>query len=510
MEFSARNTIKNSAWSSVSYIWPIIFSIFVTPVVVSGIGFKDYGIYIFINSIISILGLLDLGISTAVGKYLSEYYYKGDTEKMVKLIKTSSSIFFLIGLLGLTIFMFGSLIPVFFSKFTEYSIYIPSIIFAGLTFSISLFSSIYTITFNSLQRFDISSKIGIIIIFVQQILILIFVLLKFNINYIFGIQFIIAIIAFYYQRKYAIGILPVIKRNETFLFFDKEITLKCYKFGIITSINNLAISSLTYLDRLLIPFFLGPSSLTFYSLPGNIASKIPGVSNSISATLLPMASGLSGTGDLDRLKILYTRSFRLIGLFSLAMSTTIIIYGYDILKYWISDELANFSYKTLVILTITNFMLSMAVPLSNFLLGLGRLKILTINSIIMSVANAILLLLLIKKGIDGAALAYLISVLPVLFIFFYTEKYYLKLTSRKKFYLKFITGNIVTGSIVFIISKFIITNLVNSFFTMLIVCAFTVILYISIYVLLGFIDKEDYDSFLNFFKYYINKKNKNV
>ena len=57
-------TLKNSAYNMVGYIWPMFFSLFVTPIIIFHLGVKNYGIYLFINAIISLFGLLDLGSCT--------------------------------------------------------------------------------------------------------------------------------------------------------------------------------------------------------------------------------------------------------------------------------------------------------------------------------------------------------------------------------------------------------------------------------------------------------------
>lgn len=499
MEYNSHRALTNTAWNVTSYIWPVLFAIVITPIVVKSMGIRDYGLYTFFNTVISLLGLLDFGISAAVSKYLAEYYAQKDSEKIRKMLGTALVIYATISLVGLVIFVVSSFIPFFSHTFAEFSKYQTGIIFAGLTFTLMSLSSMYTITFSALQRFDISSKLGIILLSIQQVSILILILMGYSINAIFIVQFIIGFISFFVQKHFAEKILPEL---PTRFLFDKKEAIRCYKFGLVTFVNNIATVSLTYLDRLIMPFFLGPSNLTYYSLPGNISSRIPGISNSLSGILFPMTSSLHGLGDVEKIKILYVRSFRLITVIAAAITVTTITYAYQILQYWITLEFAEKATVVLIILACTNFALALIGPLSNFLLGLGKLKFLTTLSISMAIINTILLVILLPiAGINGAAWAYLLSLVPAIYMFYFTEKYYLLLIGRKKYYTKLILGNLLVSCIVYVIGKVLLIHLMTSLFTVLVVSGVTLLLYITLYWIFKLFEKEDIDSI----KLFVNK-----
>lgn len=492
MEYNSHRALTNTAWSVLSYGWPILFSILITPIVVTTLGIKDYGVYTFINTVISLLGLLDFGVSTAISKYLAEYHAQKNIQKIKELIGTATIIFIGIAVIGFLVFLIGYFIPSFSNVFIDYAKYRVGIIFAGMTFVVMVLTSIYNITFTALQRIDINSKFGIVLLTLQQISILVLVLAGYSINSIFIIQFIIGLFSFFIHKYLAQKILPELKER---VFWNKIEAIKYYKFGLVTFINNIATVSLTYLDRLIIPFFLGPSSLTYYSLPGNISSRIPSLSNSLTVILFPMTSGLHGTGEMDKIRNLYIRSFRLITVISAAITVTTVAYAYQIMQYWISVDFAEKSTTVLIILALTNFLLALIGPLSNFLLGLGKLKFLTILSISMALINTILLVILLPiSGINGAAWAYLLSLFPVIYMFYYTEKHFLSLTERRKYYREIIIGNIFISLIVYCIAKVFLIHFITNLFMVLAVGGITALLYIVLYWLFNFFEKEDIES----------------
>lgn len=485
-------TIVNAGYGFLSSIWPLIFSLLITPIVVSSLGYKEYGIYVFISTVLSMIGLIDFGISTAVKKYLAEYHARQEMERIKSLIGTSNVIFLIIGIIGMLIIFVGLIAPSLIPIFKSYSIYQIGIAAAGIMFLVNAISSVSNIVPPALQRFDISFKIGFITLTIQQLSILVLVINGYSINAIFVTQLIISILSLFIQFYFANRLLP----NLIFLFgWDSKEAKKSYTFGAVTFFNNLATTSLTYLDRLIIPFFLGPSSLSFYSLPGNISNRIPGISNSLASILFPMASSYSGTGDIDILRKLYVRSFRLITVLAIAISIVTISYSKELLTYWISPEMAEKATTVLIILAVTNMFLALIGPLSQFLLGLGKLKFLTTLSIVMAVFNTLLLVILVPAfGINGAAWAYLISLIPAIYMFYFTEKHYLNLGDRLKYYISIILKNLIVSSIIWAISFIFLRQFATNLWLVILLGGISGLLYLTLYWLFGFFEKEDVEA----------------
>jgi O-antigen/teichoic acid export membrane protein len=102
-------TLKNSAYTFVNYIFPILFSVFITPIVVKKLGVEDFGVYVLVNTIIGFLGLLDIGFSAALLKYIAEYYGRKDFVALQKLISSANSLFLIIGLISFFCFLLAGL-----------------------------------------------------------------------------------------------------------------------------------------------------------------------------------------------------------------------------------------------------------------------------------------------------------------------------------------------------------------------------------------------------------------
>lgn len=497
-------TFKNSSYNIIGYIWPIIFTLIVTPVVVLTLGVKEYGIYLFINTAMGLFGIFELGLSLAVLKYMSHYYGKRDEEAIKRLTHSANILNLIISsfCFAISLFMgiFGmSLLPESFSAYEQYS---KLFILAG---GISFFNTItatYTIILYATQRFDISNKIGIMSVTISNMGMLFIVINGGSISEIFILQLVVACVSSVVVYVEAIKILPV--ATFKFVWHKKEI-FECYRFGIVAYLNNLSSVALSSLDRMVIPFFVGPSNLTYYSIPGNVALKIPGITNTLTASMLPASSHLNGNNENSRLITLYVRTFRFMVVIAGALTVTVISFSYQILQYWLSVDFAEKSSSVLIILALTSFILALFGPLSNFLLGLGKLKFLSISSLCMAILNAVALFTLLPLfGIIGAAWAYFISVLPVAYLFYYVETRYLQLSGRKKYYIKTILGTIITACVVGVLNLFM-SKFILSLATLLFACGVSAVTYVTLYKLFGFLEEEDWIDIKRFFLLIIRK-----
>lgn len=492
MSQHTNTALKNVSFNFIGYVYPMILAFIVAPITVNGLGIRNYGLYIFITVILTLLGLLDLGVSTAVGKFISNYNATDLKDKIYSLIGSANSVFCIIGLIGcsllFSIAFWGNLFIS--SETIRYENYKLAFIFAGLLFLISSLNSIYTIIPTAFGRFDLSTKIGLVIISIQQISTVIAILLNYSIATIFLLQFIIACINTLLSRNVSNKLIPKI---SFYFSWNKEEIIKFYKFGIAVFINNISSSSLTYIDRMVIPFLLGPSNLTYYSLPGNITSKTPGLANTLSSTLFPITAHFDSLGDTVRIKTLYKRSTRLLLIMSTAITITVISYPYEILKQWINEDVANNGYMVLIILAFTSLLLSILSPISNILLGLGKLKSLTKISFFMATINIILLFILIPKfGIIGAAWAYLLSVLPISWLIYEVEKKYLNFgIDRLKYHLIHFIKLLTVSLLTYLFNIFILKNMITNLFSMVFICLISIILFLFIYFLFNFFEKDD-------------------
>lgn len=498
-------TFRNISYGVVGYIWAFVFALFITPVIVLKLGAEMYGVYVLVLTVTSLMGLFDLGIGQILIKYISEYHTVGNEKRLKDLMYSFNSILLGLSITGLMMFFLigywaDSLFPSSVVSSREYFI-----IFAlsGLISFVSGLNSLFAMVPVALQRFDYSTKIGLASMTLSNLTILLLVLSGHKLKAIFLAQLLYSILFFIIQRHYARKILPLAELKFSWAWVEVK---NAYKFGIATYMSNAANSALTYFDRLLIPIFLGPSALSYYSLPGNVAAKTPGVINTLSGVIFPIISGLHGLHDMEKIKNIYKRALNLLTVISFAITISIVLFANKILLYWLSAEFASKSTTVLIILAFTYYLLSLGGTLNSFLLGLSKTRFLFQASTVMALANiALLLLLLPKFGIIGAAWAYLISVFPIVYMFYYVEKKFFDLSGRVLDYLALYFKLAIASVPFVIICKLVFLPLTHSLKTLIFFGPASVISYLVIYRVFGFFNREDVAAINAYFNLIFNK-----
>jgi O-antigen/teichoic acid export membrane protein len=134
------------------------------------------------------------------------------------------------------------------------------------------------------------------------------------------------------------------------------------------------------------------------------------------------------------------------------------------------------------------------VPLQGMLIGLGRIKYLIKQSLVMAVINLSLLLILVPHfGITGAAWAYFIAVLPMCAAFYWTERRLFNLTDQVQRYIKLYAKLLATAFFSGLLMYYLLVPLTKSIIHLVIIGPLSVLLYFVLFYLFGFMEKDDSD-----------------
>jgi O-antigen/teichoic acid export membrane protein len=502
IDTTAQNALKNSMYNFIGFLLPIIILVIFTPIIISKLGVKEYGIFIFLNTILTFLGLLDLGIGIATNKHAIEYYSTHQIDRLKRLLGSMNSIYLLQAFVYLFVcIIIGSVMQVFFIKETTQVNYFILLSIIGLTGFVGTIFANFTNSFMITQRYDLQLKISSFFLLLSNISILILASFGYKLIPILSAQLIITLLG---SLTYYIMARKTFIHLELKYLWDKAELIKNYKFAIPVAFNNLANSSLVHFDKLLIPIFLGAAPLTYYSVPGSVATKISSISGTFSSLLFPITVNLHSLNNHEQIKRVYIRSIRLITILSSAIALSIIFTADKILLYWLGKSFAEQSVTVLILLVLTNFVLAIFSPLSNLLMATNRMKFLTMSSFAMAGVNIITLFIFLPKyGITGAAISYLISVLFIFFIFYYSEKKYFNID--KNIHLKTLLKIISTAIPFYFIIKFLIYPLIINFLTLAVIGPFCVLLFLLLYKLFGFVEVEDWNDFKLFLSTFLKR-----
>jgi O-antigen/teichoic acid export membrane protein len=494
IDTTAQNVLKNSIYNLIGFIIPIITLVVFTPIIIRNLGIELYGVYVFLTTVTTFLALLDLGIGTATNKHVIEYITTNDSINLSKLLHSMNSVYLVMGSVYFTLCIaVGFFIEFFWTNSQNQSDFIVLFSLVGLNGLLSSCFANFPNTLVALQRYDIHIKISSLIFISSNVIFLILAILGFKLVPILIGQLIVNFIGS--LSYYVIGkkILPQL--NLTYAW-NRDLIIMNYKFALPIAFNNIANSSLVHFDKLIIPAFLGSSSLTFYSVPGSIATKISSISNTLSTLLFPITVNLATLNDSEKIERVYIRSFRLLSILAASIALSIFLISEEILRFWLGEEFVNQSYYVLILLTLTHFILAIYSPFTQILTAMNKLKFLTFGNVFMAVVNIVLLIILIPLyGIAGAALAYLISLLTVIWMLWYAEKKYFKLKT-KRHYLTLLKIAL-TFIPFYLLVTYVISPLIINLATLIVLGPVCVVLFIALFKIFGFFEDEDWNDLVN-------------
>ena len=90
---------KNSLYSAIGYGVPVLATLAFTPPLLHKMGVSNFGLWMIGISFLGLLGVFDLGLSTAVAKYIAQYHEQGDIRGLSATVTMGLLVYLAIGLL---------------------------------------------------------------------------------------------------------------------------------------------------------------------------------------------------------------------------------------------------------------------------------------------------------------------------------------------------------------------------------------------------------------------------
>ncbi|MFH1946883.1 MAG: oligosaccharide flippase family protein [Candidatus Magasanikbacteria bacterium] len=499
-------TIKNSAYSFLSFIWPLLLSFVSIPIIIKGLGVERYGFFILLNASLTFFGLLDFGFGYTFFKRLSEHPEKRNLEELTKLFSSSLFLYLFIGLFSLLVLV---LIPDFFiDLFKIPNNFQSSFLWFFLVLGCSFLVKMLTVPLqqipHALQRLDISSKIALVSVTFIQLGSIIVVLLGYGILSLLIIQLLAAIFVFICHTFFWFRLARFLKFKFS---FSVKIFKDMFKDGVLIFIQNTMSSILSQLDKIILGLFWGPSIVTYYSSAQTLPEKINLLSFSLSSCFSPVFSYLGIKENMEHARNIFRRSIRFMTFISGGLVVVVITFGYKFIEFWLGKNFADQASVALIFLAFTYFFMSINTICGQFLSGNKKLGFLSGSSVLLAVMNVLLVLILIPLyKINGAALAYLLSTFLIPFFLLIIEHRYLggKYREIVKYYFKHFFKIFLIGFLSYILATLLLP-MVNDLLLVIVFSGFTFMFYVLLFKLFGFLETEDVVVLKNFFGAFVLK-----
>ena len=103
MNSKAKVLVRGSILRTIEFFVTAVIGLILMPFIIHSLGDKMYGLWIFVGSFLGYYGLLDLGLDSAIQRYVSRSIGIKDYKEVNRIINTSLLIFTILGCIALTI-----------------------------------------------------------------------------------------------------------------------------------------------------------------------------------------------------------------------------------------------------------------------------------------------------------------------------------------------------------------------------------------------------------------------
>lgn len=395
---------RNIKFSAMGKGITFLVSFILFPFIVSRLGKEIYGIYRLVFSIIAYVAIMDLGVHSAVTKFVAQFKGKNDTETLNKIISTALSFYTLIGIVSALILVVFSLYFDLIFKVAPASRAIGQkllLITAGA--SVLMWpSSTFKGAIQGLQRYDWLAVMGSLVQICYA------GLAYFLLTHGFGvIQLMIAFLAFIIVGNFLLSI--GVYRNLaglkiTFPCFDKETFRMIFKYGIIMFLSSIFGLIIFQTDHFIIGIFVSVSAVTIYAVGTTLQSYIRTINALIGSPIIPAASEMDGKKDEVSIKRLLFRGTKYTTAVFLPMVIITLFFLKPFITHWMGPGFEASVWPAIALMSFWLFNGIIEVG-SGILLGKGLLRIFLWTSAVNAIVNLVLSLILVRfLGILGVAL----------------------------------------------------------------------------------------------------------
>lgn len=333
-----KNELKmGSILSILSIIIGSLVNIFYTPMYMRYLGTTDYGINSLVQSIMGYIGMLNLGLGSAIIRYTIKYRAENKIEEEKSLNGMFLIIFLIIMMLSIIIAInIYILLPkLFANKFTilelnkTKQVFIIMMIGTAISFPVSVFST----NIASREKFIFQKFIELLKLLLIPLSGAFFMLNGYKLIAIVSVTIILTLIANFCEVLYAIKIGMRVKFKNFDFKILKEISV--YSFYIFL---NIIIDRIYWgTDRIIIGKFIGAKAIGIYSIASIFNIIYMNLSTAISGVLFPKINKMVIEKNFIELSNLFIKIGRIQYILLGLISSGFMIFGKEFIYLWLGN-----------------------------------------------------------------------------------------------------------------------------------------------------------------------------
>jgi O-antigen/teichoic acid export membrane protein len=406
-----RKVAQGAASNATRVALSTLIALVLPPMLVHRLSSSEYGAWVLILQCSGYAALLDLGLQTAVGKFVAEYDAKTDLTANARVLSSAFAILCISAAVGgIAIAVLCWQVPELFHQMPQYLVgnVRIGILAVGLSTVAALPFGAFLATFTGLQRYGfptaltvttktLSSAALIVLLLMHQGLIsLASALSLFNVGSALG-QF-IGWKRYIGQRVgFALG------------FVDRQMAIKLANYAGIISLWTVGTLFVSGLDTIIVGHY-DFRNTGYYGISTSVVNFMVAIVGALFSPLMPAVSSLQSVRTPAQIGDLTTRATRYCTLLLCLFGMPFLVGAFPLLRLWVGNEYALRSALFLQVLVLGNVVRQIGLPYSVVVIATGKQHLATIASMAEAVVNFGVSIYLVQKiGAVGVAIGTLVG-----------------------------------------------------------------------------------------------------
>lgn len=396
----AKSVLSN--WSSLTL--SVLVAFWMTPFVVHHLGDSAYGIWALILQLTGYMGVVDVGLRSALVRFVSRFRAQDDHVGLNRLLNSTIALYVMIAPLCFVIAIFVAI-------FALPYMHIPAEVLhaAQITVFISaaciacdfVFATCHA-TLAGLSRWDLINGVSISVLLVRTALIVSFLKLGFGLLTLALIQFSVTLVGYSVEALILRRLLP--KFRFKWQAPDLGQMRPIMAHGWYSFLLSLANRVNYQVDSIVIAIFLPIGQVTFYVIGLRLVEYLRDLLNSTTIVIAPLVSSFEAVGETHRVAETLIRGTKYSLFVGFLGAGALLGLGTDFIRLWMGPRFAGPSGAVLVIMAIGLFGSCTQFAGSQVLFGLSKHRLNVNWTVVEAILNLCFSIALVRRyGILGVA-----------------------------------------------------------------------------------------------------------
>jgi O-antigen/teichoic acid export membrane protein len=406
-----RKILQGSASNMARVLLSMAVALVLPPLLVHRMAPAEYSAWVLILQCSAYVNLLDLGLQTAIGKFVAEYDALDDRLASSRILSNAFAILCLsalIGAIGIGIVVWR--VPQLFHQMPVLLIgdLREGILAVGLSTVLALPFGAFSAVFTGLQKYGFPTALALVGKSVSTAFLVGLLLLH---GTIVQLAWVIAVFnlaiglgQFLGWRKYAKQ-----RVDLSFHLIHRESALRLAKYGSVLSIWTVAILFVSGLDTVIVGHY-DYKETGYYGLATSATNFMLLIIASLFSPLLPAASSLQAGQTAGHIGALTIKATRYCALLICLAALPLVFGAYPLLRLWVGHAYALSSALYLQVLVLGNAIRQLGYPYSLVVVATGKQHLATVAAITEALVNVGVSIYLVQRiGAVGVAIGTLVG-----------------------------------------------------------------------------------------------------